>query len=647
MLTAGLLVAVVGCKENLSPDKKVSLIEVAPRTARLYTVGQQVEFSVVLTTEAGTAGEGIPVAWVARDASLIQVSATGVAKSLKKGGSTYVVASAGGKSDSALVEVPATACGAVMPATMTIGQVITDIGADGFCAAGSGAEYTVVAHNTSLASIGSSSIEISAVAVGNPPTTYGASRSVAPAVGGGMASFRRRDIAAESRHRQNEEATMAPLAAAMRSWYASRSKRATLDLQVPAVGDLMTINVDIASANGCAAPTAASTISMRVAAVSDAAVVLADPRNPTGGFTDPEYAQFAAMFDSVIYPLDVGTFGTPTDLDANQRVLLVFTKAVNERTPAGVDYYIGGLTHSRDLAPRSSCAGSNVAEMFYLLVPDPTGTVNTNVFSKSFVTAVTDVTVAHEFQHLINFARRRYLLPGAPLPSEELWLNEGLSHIAEELLYYRRTGRTPRANVGLTEIGAQFDHFANYMSGNFLNYDEYASAPPASSPFRSGDDLMTRGATWSFLRYAVDQKFPSDGQFWLELANGGQSGQTGLTNLQNRLGVNAAGLAGMLRDFNVAVYADDYIPGTVAKYTHPSWNMRSIYPGLQGYPQFDYPLTASFLSNGQPLPASISAGGFKLYRFRTLTASDGLVRATGSSGSALPPTISLSVIRTK
>lgn len=644
MLIAGLLVAVAGCKENLSPDKKVSLIEVAPRTARLYTVGQQVEFSVALTTEAGTAGEGIPVAWVARDASLIQVSATGVATSLKKGGSTYVVASAGGKSDSALVEVPATACGSVTPTPMTVGQVITDIGAAGFCAAGSGAEYTVVAHNTSLASTGSSSIEISAVAVGSPPTTYGASRSVAPAVGGGMTSFRRRDVAAEMRHRQNEEATMAPLAAAMRTWYASRAKRATLDVQVPAVGDLMTINVDISSANGCAAPTAASTISMRVAAVSDAAVVLADPRNPTGGFTDTEYAQFAAMFDSVVHPLDVSTFGAPTDLDANQRVLLVFTKAVNERTPAGVDYYIGGLTHSRDLAPKSSCAGSNFAEMFYLLVPDPTGAVNTNVFSKSFVNAVTDVTVAHELQHLINFARRRYLLPGAPLPSEELWLNEGLSHIAEELLYYRRTGRTPRANVGLTEINPQFDLFASYMSGDFLNYDEYAASSSVSSPFRSGDDLATRGATWAFLRYVVDQKFALDGQFWLDLVN---KGETGLTNLQNRLGVNAAGLAGMLRDFNVAVYADDYIPGTIAKYTHLSWNMRSIYPGLQGYPQFDYPLTASFLSNAQPLAASISSGGFKLYRFKALTGSDGFVRATGSSGSALSSTITLSVIRTK
>ncbi|HET9425069.1 MAG TPA: hypothetical protein VFO55_06825 [Gemmatimonadaceae bacterium] len=645
ILIAGLL-AISGCKEPLSPDKKVSIIEISPKSAQLYAVGQEVTFSTTLTTEAGTAGEGIEIGYIARDPSLIQVNSSGVAKALKKGGSTYVVAQAGGKSDSALVEVPLTTCGSVAATPLITGQVSTEIGATGFCAAGSTGEYTVVVHNNSLLSTGTGAIEITAVGVGNPPATSGPSLSKAPAAAGfgGMSRFRGRDIAAEMQHRRNEAAAVAPGRLAARAWYANRPKRASFETTAPAVGDAMTINVNIGGSNGCT--DARTDIAARVAAVSNSAIVLADPRNPAGGFTDTEYGQFAAMFDSIINPLDVAQFGAPTDLDGNQRVLLVFTKAVNERTPAGAEYYVGGLTHSRDLRPKSTCQGSNEAEMFYLLVPDPNGTVNTNQFPKDFVNGVTDATVAHEFQHLINFARRQYLIPGA-LPSEELWLNEGLSHIAEELLYLRRSGRPARSNIGYNEVvtsQAVFTLFADYMAGNFLNYHDYAAAPTASSPFGSGDATTIRGATWSFLRYAADQKLTADGTLWYDLVN---SGQAGANNLQNRLGIDAAALRGLLRDFTIAVYADDYVQGIPAKYTHPSWNMRSVYPGLQGYPAYNYPLAATPLVNAQIGTASISAGGFKLYRFTGLSGTDSFVRVTGATGSALPSSVTISVVRTK
>ena len=73
----------------------------------------------------------------------------------------------------------------------------------------------------------------------------------------------------------------------------------------------------------------------RVAAASSAALILDDQTNPSGGFTDAEYASFAAAFDTVVNPLDTQAFGTPTDLDQNSRVIILFTRAVNELTPAG------------------------------------------------------------------------------------------------------------------------------------------------------------------------------------------------------------------------------------------------------------------------------------------------------------------------
>ena len=57
---------------------------------------------------------------------------------------------------------------------------------------------------------------------------------------------------------------------------------------------------------------------------------------------------------------------------------------MNELTPRNAAYYVGGFFYERDLFPndvaveQGGCAASNDAEMFYMLVPDPNGTVNGN-----------------------------------------------------------------------------------------------------------------------------------------------------------------------------------------------------------------------------------------------------------------------------
>src|SRR5437762_14364584 len=103
------LLAISGCTtEPVPPDRKVATVEVSPKSARIWIVGDSEHFTALVYTQAGTYSEVIPVSWVARDKSLLKVTSTGVVTSLKKGGSTYVVATAGGVSDSAFVEVPAT-----------------------------------------------------------------------------------------------------------------------------------------------------------------------------------------------------------------------------------------------------------------------------------------------------------------------------------------------------------------------------------------------------------------------------------------------------------------------------------------------------------------------------------------------------------
>jgi hypothetical protein len=665
VVTATALLIAVGCTtEPVPPDHKVASIDVTPKTVRMWIVGDSAKFTVAILTDAGTDGVGIPITWIARDNSLLKVTSSGVVTSLRKGGSTYVVAMAGGKSDSALVEVPTTPCGATARTTMAAGQVVTGIGANGFCVADSpDAEYTLIAFNSSLTSSATAVIEVIGQGLGATPTTSRASLASRAAFvrSTDLRSFdyRRRDVAGEAGFREAEVAALAPRVAAAQEWYRSRSGAALRAVVVPSAGDIVPMNVSMSTSATC--PTL--TTNTRVAAVSASAIVLTDINNPSdalsGAFTDADYASLAATFDTLINPLDTLTFGAPTDLDNNGRVIILFTREINKLTPAGSMTYVGGRTMQRDLFPKTGigdathpagCAGSNVAEVFYMLVPDSAGTINGNSFPHSFVLSQTPVTIAHEYQHMINFSRRMYLLGlTSDKWADETWLHEGLSHTAEELLFHRASGLATRSNIGLIDLFAPdpsnraLNAFNDDMAGDFFLYDAYAGAAATSSPYRQVDDLTTRGATWSFLRYAMDQLGPTDGDLLHRLVN---SGQIGLTNLQTQLGLSTAALQGMFRDFAVSVYADGYVSGIDARYTQPSWDMRSIYPGFND-PTLIFPIATTPLSDNASFATALVAGGFSVYRFKAVPGTDAFVRATGSAGSPMPPAITLSVIRTK
>ena len=288
-----------------------------------------------------------------------------------------------------------------------------------------------------------------------------------------------------------------------------------IDTPLPAslvVGNLVRVNVN--GTDACTNPTIRVA---RVEAIGNKAMILADTLNPSPGFTTADYQRFAAKFDTLIYPLDEGAFGAPTDIDNNGRVGIIFTTAVNQLTPAGSTSYVGGFTFSRDLFPRvgdaraSACAASNQGEYFYSLAPDPQGTINGNKRTAGFVDSVTFAVLTHELQHLINASRKLYVNTAASA-FEDKWLDEGLAHIAEELLFYRESGLTPRTNIDVAAIRARsaiVNAFNADMIGNAGRYKSYLTAPSTSSPYRSNDSLSTRGAAWNWLRYLADQKITS------------------------------------------------------------------------------------------------------------------------------------------
>ena len=381
----------------------------------------------------------------------------------------------------------------------------------------------------------------------------------------------------------------------------------------------------------------------RVEAVSSQAIVVADTLNPADGFARSDYQEFAAAFDTLVAPLTEDAFGAPSDIDGNGRVILFFTQEVNRLTEADSDTFIGGFFFARDLFPTEgterfqACPHSNEAEILYLLVPDPSGTIGDNVRSVDFVRRVILATLAHEQQHLINASRRLHVV-SSPEPFEKVWLNEGLSHMAEELLFYRASGLSPGQDLDvprLQEVGNRaIDAINRHQLANAQRFRQYIERPHSSSPYSDQDLLTTRGAAWHFLRYAADRRGGDQKALFRQLVD---APRTGLNNLGHTLGGGAT-LDTWLSDWSVSVYADSRIPGLPDRYRDQSWNHVSIFRTLDqqnGESDPPFPLATISLPGTGERTRSVAGGGSAYLRFGLDPGVEGALQL--SVGGAPPP----------
>ena len=540
---------------------------------------------------------------------------------------------------------------------LDVGQSLSVAGAqDVLLESGSSAgDYVAVLVNTGT-KVGSESYSLKGDRLDAPSMALGATTAatmlrVQEESGAGPAL----DRTIEGRLRDRERTDLTSRIASAQAWFATRRaasaataardagfvpapRRSALPATVK-VGDTVTVNV-----NGIQSCTSPLYHRVRVAAIGTHSIILTDTANPPGGFTDADYRRYATRFDTLVYPIDVGAFGEPTDIDGNGRIGLIFTLEVNRLTSNGSPTYVGGFTFSRDLFPIAgsdrarACVGSNEGEFFYLLAPDPLGRVNGNRRTTGFVDTNTTAVIAHEFQHLINASRRLYVNKTPKF--EEKWLDEGLAHIAEELLFYREAELAPRANLSTADIRATATRTTAFnldmvSGGNVARYRSYLLHTAKSSPFAADDSLSTRGAAWNLLRYLADRAVPSDGNIFFRLVNGSA---VGIANLQAVFGQD---VGSRLRDWSVSHAVDD-LADTSLELQQPSWNWRSIYAGLYG----GYPLQTLPMTNGSTYPGTLVAGGAAFYRLSVPGGSNATVTLGGPSASA-GSHIQLVVVRTK
>lgn len=399
-----------------------------------------------------------------------------------------------------------------------------------------------------------------------------------------------------------------------------------------APGDVRLFNVNLA--DNCAA---AVMRPARIVAVTATAIVAADTTNPAAGWTDDELRDFAIRFDTLYNPTDTLNFRAPADVDANGRILFLFTRAVNEAAPVATSHSTVAFRRW-DLFPQqttpllpSACATSNQGELLYVAVPGVSGRTKTQLQAE-----LPRATV-HAYQHLINASRRLHVNSTARV--EEPWLDEALSSIAEELLFYAGASSASRRNLAAFDLALRAENVASFQAHQRSNVEDYAAflqSPGTVTPAFVTDSRAARGAGWSLLRYLADRRGGPDFVTWTQLVNSREAG------MRNLLDVFGHQLPDMLRDWALSVLVDDLFSAPEA-FRQPSWNLRSIYSAL-GHTSF--PLNIASLSAGSSTVTILSAGAAY---FSIRVPAGGTVGVTWSaSGGGPPPAlVQWSIVRTQ
>ena len=314
----------------------------------------------------------------------------------------------------------------------------------------------------------------------------------------------------------------------------------------------------------------------------------------SGAYTQDELDALGRLFDDELYELGVTSFGTESDIDRNDKVIVLFTPIVNGLTPAPCSQgFVTGFFFGYDL---TSGRDSNKGEIFYALVPDPNAQFSC-AHSKTQVGRIVPGTFIHEFQHMISYNQHALVRGGSP---ETLWLNEGLSHIAEELAAKHYEAKYPAVPPRIFSDTAQ-----DFIIGNLFNSYDWLTNTAGTSVLASDDEsygtLEERGAAWLFLRWLGDQH--GDGIYGRLV----QTRRTSVENIEDRTGESFQRLFG---DFSIALWTDS-IPGVpreavALRYRFQSRNLRQLYNALYNATQG----TSTPLPRPFPLePASLPAGG--------------------------------------
>jgi hypothetical protein len=457
---------------------------------------------------------------------------------------------------------PVLDCTQVAPTQLSVGQEAivdaSDIGCVRIPAAGSaGAEYLYVALSGS-GTVDSNGVSESFELTGGPPAVAAVSPRRASPRPAFLSTSRGpvRNAAFDAHLRARERALAAQPGAA--SLARARTQQAARVPPVP--GEQRTFKV-------CETPECNTFVDATATAkvVTDGVAIFLDDAPPAGGFSQADLDAVGDLFDHQLYPIDTTAFGRESDIDNDGVVIVLLTQRINDLSPdcETTQSVILGYFFGLDLLPQF--ANSNGGEIFYGAVPDPS---RPTCFAKDFITSHLSPLFIHEFQHMISFNQHALVRGGN---AEETWLNEGLSHFAEEL-----GGRlVPDADC------PTFDSCESQFleEGDLSNAFSYLRDTESSfliEPGNSGGTLAERGANWLFVRWLADN-FAATQPQGTELTRA--LVQTDRLGSANVTAVTGRPFDELVSEWQLTNYVDD-LPGFTPvnpRLHYTSWNFRATY----------------------------------------------------------------------
>lgn len=387
---------------------------------------------------------------------------------------------------------------------------------------------------------------------------------------------------------------------------------------LPAPGDMRSLFFTLSG--GCADTT--RVIRGKVIYLGSKSIIWEDSANTLQSSSDATlagyYRRLGEIFDTDQYQSVKNTFGDPLlrdgVTDGDGRVHMVFSQRLNG---TGAAAYVT----SCDQFTTAVSPGSNFGQFFYGSVPTVSGSNINSTSAPDGWFNFMGRTVVHEVKHIAAISAR--VANNAPT-YEQSWLEEGTARHAEEIWVRESLHRTQwKSNIGFG-TAASNGIFCDFlpadegcMAADLLRRPSYGMRrhfneirdkllqPWNWSPY--GDGTGQSGSVfyqtaWSLVRYTIDRYATSDATFFRALVNATTSGTT---NLAAVAGVSMDQLIG---GWGLSLYADDY-PGLAvpsADIQFPSWNMRSIYAGLNATPTW----TSRFNTPYPVQPALFGFGAF-------------------------------------
>lgn len=233
-----------------------------------------------------------------------------------------------------------------------------------------------------------------------------------------------------------------------------------------------------------------------------------------------------------------GFWGQESDVDDNDNVIVMLSGNLGSN--------VLGFFQPWDLLPKDLEPDSNEMEILFSTYPgaDP-----------AIYAELIEATLVHEFFHLVNFSVKtldKLLQNPSDYPYEDLFLNEGMAHLTEDI------------------TGFGYDAFAT--AAYFLDYADLSSVGGSvdpsvptygANPSDVNDTLSRRAAAMLFLRYLFERKgaakystsdagtVSGGGVDFLKRLN--SSSYTGINNLERSYGDS---FERMLRQWVATVYVD-------------------------------------------------------------------------------------------